>query len=196
MPGGRGLVLEGTGALHPFSFGDGSVTGLTVKGNAVWNRDMARGVAIVPEGTGGYVVDQTGALHTFRIGAGPKPAIPTGVTVWPGRDFARGIALLPNGMGGYTLDAAVACTRSAGRRTRWPGHLRGPARTRRAASRSCPTAAGAGWSTRSAICIRSGSATTRSRWHRSARRPGPSRRRAESRRFPESTTTGRGSVRA
>ncbi|MGZ6963523.1 MAG: hypothetical protein ACXVKA_04825 [Acidimicrobiia bacterium] len=104
LPGGRGLVLERTGALHPFRFGDGTVTDLVVKGNAVWNRDMARGVAVVPEGTGGYVVDKYGALHAFKIGSGPKPPLPADAPTWPGQDVARGIALLPNGDGGYVLD--------------------------------------------------------------------------------------------
>ena len=105
MTGGRGLVLESSGALHPFRFGDGSVTGLTVTGNAIWQTDMARGVAVVPEGTGGFVVDRSGALHAFSIGAGPKPAIPAGVTTWGTLDYARGIALLPSGVGGYVVDA-------------------------------------------------------------------------------------------
>ncbi len=104
LPGGRGLVLEGTGVLHPFRFGDGSVSDLTVRGAAVWRGDTARGVAVVPEGTGGYVVDKAGGLHAFRIGAGSKPALPTGTPSWPGQDMARGIALLPNGVGGYVLD--------------------------------------------------------------------------------------------
>ncbi len=105
MTGGRGLVLENTGALHPFKFGDGSETGLTVRGNAIWKSDMARGVAVVPEGTGGYVVDKYGVLHAFKIGAGPKPPMPSPAAIKWKTDTARGIALLPNGVGGYTLDA-------------------------------------------------------------------------------------------
>jgi uncharacterized delta-60 repeat protein len=106
LPGGRGLVVEGDGDLHPFRFGDGSVTNLAVSGNTKWpGKDMARGVAIVPEGTGGYVVNRSGDVSAFRIGTGTRPPIPTGLTKWPGKDFARGIALLPNGDGGYVLDA-------------------------------------------------------------------------------------------
>lgn len=106
MTGGRGLVVDGTGAIFPFRFGDGSVANLSVTGNQRWaGKDMARGIAVTPEGTGGYVVSQSGTLYAFRIGSGTRPPIPAGVTKWPGLDYARGIALLPNGEGGYTLDA-------------------------------------------------------------------------------------------
>ncbi len=107
LPGGRGLVVDGFGGLHPFKLGDGSTAGLATSGARFWaGQDMARGVAVVPEGTGGYVVDRSGGLHPFRIGSGARPKIPAGVPSWPGRDFARGVALLPNGAGGYVLDAA------------------------------------------------------------------------------------------
>lgn len=100
-----GLVLDRTGAIATFRFGDGVVTDLVVKGNAVWaNKDMARGIAVVPEGTGGYVVDKYGILHALKIGSGPEPALPTDTPSWPGQDIARGTALLPNGVGGYVLD--------------------------------------------------------------------------------------------
>jgi uncharacterized delta-60 repeat protein len=105
LTGGRGIVVEADGDLHPFRFGDGSVTNLQVSGNTTWpGKDTARGIAIVPEGTGGYVVSKTGSVSAFRIGTGTRPPIPTGLTKWT-KDFARGIALLPNGEGGYTLDA-------------------------------------------------------------------------------------------
>jgi uncharacterized delta-60 repeat protein len=106
LTGGRGIVLEADGDLHPFRFGDGSVTNLAVSGNTRWpGKDSARGIAVVPEGTGGYVVNREGGLSAFRIGTGSRPPIPTGLTKWPGKDFARGVALLPNGEGGYVLDA-------------------------------------------------------------------------------------------
>ncbi len=106
LTGGRGLVVDGSGAIFPFRFGDGSVAKLEVTGNHRWTgRDMARGIAVVPEGTGGFVVNKFGTLYGFRIGSGTRPKVPTGVTKWPGLDYARGIALLPNGAGGYTLDA-------------------------------------------------------------------------------------------
>jgi uncharacterized delta-60 repeat protein len=106
LTGGRGIVVEADGDLHPFRFGDGSVTNLEVSGNTTWpGKDNARGIAVVPEGTGGYVVSKSGGFSAFRIGTGTRPPIPTGLTKWAGKDFARGIALLPNGEGGYTLDA-------------------------------------------------------------------------------------------
>lgn len=104
LPGGRGLEVDAFGGLHPFRIGDGSVGGLTPSGNTTWTQDMARGVAVVPEGTGGFVVDKTGRLRPFELGDGAKPKIPAGVPSWPGQDVARGVALLPNGGGGYVLD--------------------------------------------------------------------------------------------
>ncbi len=107
LPGGRGLVLDAFGGLHPFKIGDGTTVGMAVSGNATWpNQDYARGVAVVPEGTGGFVVDRTGRLRPFKLGTGVRPKVPSGVPSWPGQDFARGVALLPNGGGGYVLDAA------------------------------------------------------------------------------------------
>jgi uncharacterized delta-60 repeat protein len=106
LTGGRGLVVDGTGAIFPFRFGDGSVSNLSVTGNQRWTgKDMARGIAVVPEGTGGFVVNKSGTLYGFRIGNGTRPPVPTGVKKWPGLDVARAIALLPNGQGGYTLAA-------------------------------------------------------------------------------------------
>lgn len=106
ITGGRGLVVDGTGAIFPFRFGDGSVANIDVTGNQRWvGKDMARGIAVVPEGTGGFVVNRSGTLYGFRIGNNTRPPVPAGVTKWPGLDVARGIALLPNGQGGYTLDA-------------------------------------------------------------------------------------------
>jgi hypothetical protein len=77
-----------------------------VFGAAYWpGREVAEGVALMPDGTGGFVVDGSGALHWFSLGhrqAAPKVfATPSG----PGWNFARGVALLPDGSGGYVVDA-------------------------------------------------------------------------------------------
>jgi subtilisin family serine protease len=65
----------------------------------------ARGVALLPGGTGGYTVDGTGRLHSFAVGGNARPPAATGNPSWPGQDRARGVALLPDGRGGYVLDA-------------------------------------------------------------------------------------------
>ena len=74
-------------------------------GAPVWTEDVARGIAVLPDRTGGYVVDAAGGIHPFRIGSGAAPPIVTGGPSWPGQDRARGIALMPDGSGGYVVDA-------------------------------------------------------------------------------------------
>lgn len=66
--------------------------------------DIARGIAILPEGTGGYEVDGFGGIHPFRIGStSPMPPQITGTPYWPGWDIIRGIAISPQG-GGFLVD--------------------------------------------------------------------------------------------
>jgi hypothetical protein len=73
------------------------------RGGSYWNDwDIARGVALLPDESGGYVLDGFGGLHTFAsTGSAPQPVV-TG-PYW-GWDIARGVALLPNGTGGYVVD--------------------------------------------------------------------------------------------
>jgi hypothetical protein len=67
---------------------------------------QARGVAILPSGTGGYVLDEFGGLHPFGIGGDAPPPAATGARFVAGRDWARGVALLLDGSGGYVLDGS------------------------------------------------------------------------------------------
>lgn len=65
--------------------------------------DIARGVALRGDESGGYVLDGWGGIHAFAsVGAAPPPVV--GNAYWNGWDIARGIALLPNGSGGYVVD--------------------------------------------------------------------------------------------
>ena len=78
-----------------------------ITGAASWSGwDIARGVAVLPDGSGGYVVDGLGGLHPFGLGSGPSavPPIPVRAAYWPHWDIARGVALVHDGSGGYVVD--------------------------------------------------------------------------------------------
>jgi hypothetical protein len=61
--------------------------------------DIARGIALRPDGVSGYVLDGSGGIHPF----GGAPPFLT-ATYWPGMDIARGIALRPDGSSGWVVD--------------------------------------------------------------------------------------------
>ena len=67
------------------------------------NWDIARGVAIAPDGNGGFVLDGFGGLHGFGLNGNAAPAKPTDAPYWQGWDIARGIALR-SATSGYVLD--------------------------------------------------------------------------------------------
>jgi glucose/arabinose dehydrogenase len=93
--GATGYLLDGYGGLHPVS-GSPAATG-----GPYWNGfDIARAVALGPNGRAGYVLDGFGGLHPFN-GA----AAATGGPYWSGWDIAKDVALRPDGVGGYVLDA-------------------------------------------------------------------------------------------
>jgi subtilisin family serine protease len=101
-PYAGGFEVDGLGRLHAVGVGGKKPTGAT--GGPSFAADLARGVAILPTGTGGYVVDAYGGVHRFRIGStSPLPPVTTGGPYWPGWNIVRGIALSPSG-GGYVLD--------------------------------------------------------------------------------------------
>ena len=102
LPGSStaGYSLSGDGTLTPF----GGAPAATQAGHQWPNWDIARSVAILPNGTGGYVLDGYGGIHPFAIGSNPMPAGTSGGPYWNGWDIARGLVLLPNGTGGYVLD--------------------------------------------------------------------------------------------
>ncbi|MEO6469164.1 MAG: PKD domain-containing protein [Acidimicrobiia bacterium] len=99
-----GYTLDGYGALHGFQLGS-TASAPTVSGVAYWpGWDIARGVAVLPDGAGGYTLDGYGGLHPFAIGSGSAPPAAKGAPYWQGWDAARGVALMPNGKGGYVVD--------------------------------------------------------------------------------------------
>jgi hypothetical protein len=96
------FVVDRDGALARVRFGSGPLPSATAGGVA---GQPARGVALLPSGTGGYVVDGSGRLHPLGVAGNPGPPAATGGPSWPGVDRARGVALSANGRGGYVVDA-------------------------------------------------------------------------------------------
>ncbi|HEX6488842.1 MAG TPA: C39 family peptidase [Candidatus Dormibacteraeota bacterium] len=91
-------TLDGWGGLHPAG------TSPVLDSGAYWQGwDIARGFALLPDGSGGYSVDGWGGLHA----AGAAAAVAAS-GYWQGWDIARGVALLPASTAaapaGYVLD--------------------------------------------------------------------------------------------
>jgi subtilisin family serine protease len=101
-PFGGAYVLDRAGGLARVKLGSHPYPSPVSSGTVPAG---ARGVALLPDGTGGYTVDGTGRLHPFAVGANARPPAATGGPSWPGQDRARGVAVLPNGRGGYVLDS-------------------------------------------------------------------------------------------
>jgi outer membrane protein assembly factor BamB len=91
-------TLDRWGGLHA----DATAAPLTT--TAYWpGWNIARGVAVFPDGLGGYVLDGWGGLHPFG-----NATTVTGFTYWPGWDIARQVVLAPwstsASPAGWTLD--------------------------------------------------------------------------------------------
>ncbi|MEZ5170883.1 MAG: VCBS repeat-containing protein [Acidimicrobiia bacterium] len=102
-----GYVLDIWGGMHEF----GSAPPVTGKNWIGWN--IARGLALDPEGPGGYILDGFGGVHPFG-GAAPSTSNP----YWHGWDIARDIALIADGNAGqptgYVLDGFGGVHRVSG----------------------------------------------------------------------------------
>jgi outer membrane protein assembly factor BamB len=91
-------TLDGYGGVHA----DGSSPAMSSA--AYWPKfNIARSIALFPDGTGGYVLDGYGGLHEF----GSAPQI-TVAAYWSGWDIARQVVLAPwatpASPAGWTLD--------------------------------------------------------------------------------------------
>lgn len=99
-----GLVVHQNGRLARVRVSTGPKISLTTATELTAGQGQARGVALLPDGTGGYVLDAFGGLHPFGIGGNPLPPAATGSRVSKATDWARGVALMPDGTAGYVLD--------------------------------------------------------------------------------------------
>jgi hypothetical protein len=111
-------VLSGTGAVK-------SVGGAPFFGNPSFAADIARDIAVMPDGRGYIILDGYGGLHFF--GSAAASPIRNAVGPYFGWDIARSIAITPDGAGLFLLDGygAVHTLGSArlpaGRYPYWPG---------------------------------------------------------------------------
>ena len=109
--------LDGFGGIHPFTT-PGHAMPPALNHTPYWpGWDIARGISVLPDGTGGYVVDAYGGAHPFGIGThapppGPGPNAPYAA----GEDWVRGftfVAPMPASSGvGATSDRARRATGS------------------------------------------------------------------------------------
>ncbi len=110
---GSGVVMDGFGGLHPFSVGGAPAPAPPFVQAPYWpGWDIARGVALVPNGSGrpssgGYVLDGFGGLHPFGMEGNVPPSDTISGPYWLNWDIARGVALLPGAQprGGFIVDA-------------------------------------------------------------------------------------------
>src|SRR5438477_8115524 len=101
-----GAAMDGYGDIR--TFGGLSLDTSHAPDWSAW--DIARGLAIVSDGSGGWTLDGYGGIHAWgsappvdanayspdqRARAGPY---------WPGWDIARALVVLPDKVSGYVLD--------------------------------------------------------------------------------------------
>lgn len=109
LPGPSGIkggyVLDGWGGIHRFGVNGQAKPPAANYGSPYWKGwDIARDIAVLPDGSGGYVLDGWGGLHPVGFGGKAAPPAARFGPYWPGWDIARDIALLADGTGGYVLD--------------------------------------------------------------------------------------------
>jgi subtilisin family serine protease len=94
-PKGGGYVLAGNGVVRPFG-------GAPQEGYPYWGAwQVARSIAVMPDGRGYVVLDAFGGVH--RFGSAWDLPLPTG-SYWPGWDIARQVRITPSGKGLVVLD--------------------------------------------------------------------------------------------
>jgi hypothetical protein len=97
-----GISIEGDGAANVWQTNyTSTIPTLNHLPSFPW--DIVRGVAVMPDRTGGYVLDGLGGLHPFGIDGNAPPATVTG-NEYRNEDWARGVAILQDGSGGYVVD--------------------------------------------------------------------------------------------
>ncbi|HZU76857.1 MAG TPA: CHAP domain-containing protein, partial [Dehalococcoidia bacterium] len=103
----QGYVLDGWGGLHPFAANGVTLPPDVQQSTYFYGFDIARGLALFSDSSGGVVVDGWGGIHPFTI-AGVSAASVVQQWQWPGWNIVRGVVLLPGStashFGGYELD--------------------------------------------------------------------------------------------
>lgn len=100
---GRAVAAAGTG--HYLLSGTGAVKSVNAPyfGAPTFGWDIARDIAVMPDGQGYIVLDGWGGLHKFGSAAtGVIGGL--GFPYWPGWDIARSITIMPDGKGYIVLD--------------------------------------------------------------------------------------------
>jgi hypothetical protein len=102
---GRGVAARSQGGYYTVA-GTGTVKsfgGAPSFGSPSFGFDIARDIAVMPDGNGYIVLDGWGGLHKFGSAAtGVMGSLPG--PYWPGFDIARSIAITPDGTGLLVLD--------------------------------------------------------------------------------------------
>jgi len=110
QPLGGGYVLDGWGGLHPFAVG-ATRRPPAVTGAPYWRGwDIARSVALLPDGTGGYVLDGWGGVHRFAMTGPVLPPPVSGIAYTRGHDVARALAVIAAGSGGLEMEGSGRLT--------------------------------------------------------------------------------------
>lgn len=121
----RGTAVNPTGGYYVFK-GNGNVTpydGAQGYNQPTFAIDIARGMAVMPDGKGYAILDGFGGVHLF----GTAARLPRSTTYWPGWDIARAIAITPTGNGYVILDGFGGihtygdAPQFRGTNTYWPG---------------------------------------------------------------------------
>lgn len=92
-PRGGYYVLNGDGRVYAYG-------GAPYLGADTFSFEIARDIAVMPDGNGYVVLDGWGGLHTF----GTATSLPKPDTYWRGWDIARGIAITADGKGVAVVD--------------------------------------------------------------------------------------------
>jgi hypothetical protein len=90
-----GVLLNGYGGIRSF----GGVT-VNTAGAPTWpGWDIARAIAVLPDGSGGWTLNGWGGIAAWGVAPRLTPSV-----TWNNWDIARALVVLPNQTGGYVLN--------------------------------------------------------------------------------------------
>ena len=102
-PFGGVYILNGSGAVT-------ALNGAPWYGGVTFDSDLARDIAVMPDGEGYVVLSGIGTVHKFGSATRADTLGPLGMLYSPGNDAARSIGIMPDGRGYIILlaDGSVA----------------------------------------------------------------------------------------